>query len=247
LADAKRVLRSVGVRESKIRFSEAYKELGPDQANLGSVSLSGATFLSSFADHEQFTFAFTDSTSFDVVGDVTGTIGSGNTLELFTATGRFEVPIANWSGVAQAEDRVYITSNSDISDDDGENFIEDISKKINGELRRIFGDITTLTFMDSTSTETIPDDIQYAASRLTAYEIFTSVHAGVSIDEESPVRGWRKAAEESIEGYISSTPGVGPRWRSRDGLFTKIGVADVGEGEIDTEPIVAAKNKDFQR
>lgn len=247
LSEVKRVLRSVGVKESKIRFSDAYKELSAESDNVGTVSLSGVTFLSSFADHESFEFTFTDSTSFDVVGDVTGTIGSGERTSEFTATGRFTVPVANWSGVSQSGDVCNITSNSDISDDDGEGFVEDASKKINGKLRKVFGDLSSLSFTDSTSTDTIPDEIEYACSRLAAYEIFTSVNAGVSIDEVSPVGQWRKMAEESVDDYTSSVPKTGPRWRSRDGLLTEVGVKGVGEGLIDTEPITASKNKDFKR
>lgn len=247
LEEVKRVLRSIGVRESKIRFSNAFKELSNNPDNVGSVSLSGVSFLSSFADHEQFEFTFTDATSFDVVGDVTGTIGSGVRTSEFIATGKFTVPVANWSGGSQSGDIVSITSNSDISDDDGEDFVEDASQKINGSLRKVFGNLSSLSFTDSTSTDVIPDEIQYAAKRLAAYEIFTSVYSGVATEEESPVINWKRMAEESVNDYISSVPKTGPRWRSRDGLITKVGVPGVGEGEIDLEPTTAPTNKDFQR
>jgi len=245
LDDVKRVLRSVGSRESRIRFSEAYKDLKANGENSGTIFLSGVNFDSCYADHETFTFTFTDSTSFDVVGDVSGDIGSGTTKALFSVTNKFTVPIAKWAGSADAGDEYYITANSDISDDDADGFIQDARKFINAELARIYGGLDNVSFIIDPSEE-IPQPISYACIRYACYEIFSSVFAGSSIEEESPVKSWKNMADEAMEKYVSSR-GSGPRWRARDSLITDVGVPGVGEGELDIETVATSSNKDFRR
>ena len=245
LDDVKRILRSAGSRESRIRFSESYKDLKAKSDNSGNIFLSGVNFESSFSDHETFTFTFTDSTSFDVVGDVSGDLGSGTIQNTFTATNKFTVPSTKWTRIADTDDEYYITSNSDISDDDADGFIQDARKFINAELARIFGGLDNVSFI-SDPAEDIPQPISYACMRYASYEIFHSVFAGTSIDEASPVQKWKDMADEAMEKYKSSS-GSGPRWKARDSLITELGVPGVGEGEIDIKTITAAKNKDFER
>jgi len=245
LDDVKRILRSAGSRESRIRFTDAYKDLKAKSDNTGTIFLSGVNFESSFADHETFTFTFTDSTSFDVIGDVAGDIGSGTIQSTFTATDKFTVPTSKWTGLADTDDEYYITSNSDISDDDADGFIQDSRKFINAELARIFGDLDSVSFI-SDPAENIPQPVSYACMRYASYEIFNSVFAGVSLDEETPVQKWKDMADEAMKKYVTST-GVGPRWLARDSLITELGIPGVGEGEIDIKTITAAKNKDFRR
>jgi len=245
LEDVKRLLRTKGVRESRVRFSSSYKELKENSSNNGSISLSGVSFLDSFASHETFSFTFTDTTSFDVTGDMTGTIGSGTVIEIFTSVGKFTVPVANWSGSAQSGDICYITSNSDVSEDDGHEFIVDATRFINSKLQRAFGSLSKLSFTDSTSVE-VPDGVVYACIRYTAYEIFNSVFAPSSTDEISPVERWKTMADEALGTYLEGT-GDGPRWRARSSLITELGVEGVGEGVIDIEIVTDATNKDFER
>jgi len=245
LTDVKRLLRSVSNRESKIRFSDAYRSLQADSANSGTIALSGVTFKDSFADHENYTFTFTDSTSFSVVGDLVGNIGSGNRFDSFEAEDRFTVPSANWSGAAILGDKYYITSASDVSNDDGHDFIVDSTKRINARLEKIYGTLDACAFYDSTSVE-IPDAINFACIRYTAYDIFNSVFAGVSPDDVSPVRRWKVAAEDTL-GEYSTGHGKGPIWRSRPVSVDKIGIAVVGDGIIELDNLTDAKNKQYTR
>jgi len=245
LSDVKRLLRSVSNRESKIRFSEAYRNLQADNSNNGTIALSGVIFNDSFADHENYTFTFTDSTSFDVIGDLVGNIGSGNKLDSFEAEERFIVPSANWSGEALPGDKYYITSASDVSNDDGHAFIVDSTKRINARLEKIYGVLDSCAFYDSTSEE-IPDAINFACVRYTAYDIFNSVFAGVSPDDISPVRRWKIAAEDTLDEFLTGH-GKGPIWKSRPVMVTELGTAGVSTGIVDLGNLTDSQSKKYTR
>lgn len=246
LNDVKRILRSRLNRESRIRFSSAYRELKSDSSNSGTIQLSGVNFEDSFAEHETYTFEFSDTTSFDVEGDVVGEIGSGTVISEFTATDRFSVPASNWSGNAIAGDKVYITSASDMSNDDGHEFTKDATRYINSYLSRVYGNLSTLGFTDSTSEE-IPDAINFACSRYTAYFIFNSVFAGMNTAaDESPVEYWKTEADEALNSYLPGR-GSGPRWRSRAVRVQEIGIKGINDGIIEIDELSDAENKDYTR
>lgn len=247
LDTVKRLLRSIGaMKESKVRFSEAYKDLKPDTANSGNISLSGVTFSSAWAGHENFTFSFTDATSFDVVGDIVGSIGSGTTQANFSSTDRFTVSLSNWIGAAEIGDKWYIRANSDMSDDDGDAFISDASEYINSILSRKFDGISEIPFYSDVTVE-VPGDVAFACARLAAYEIWNSVFAGlIPPGEDSPVEHWKKSAIEALDSYIAGH-GSGPRWKSRDSLITEVGVEGVGEGIIEISNLTDSTNKTYNR
>ena len=246
LDQVKRLLRTSGEREAKVRFSEAYRDLKADEDNTGTISLSGVTFKDSWSGHEDFTFTFTDSTSFDVVGNVVGALGSGTIQSSFTSSGRFTVAASQWSGVANVGDKWYISSISDISNDDGDDFITDNTKRINAKLETAFGSLSNVNFYSSPSVS-VPDAIEYACIRYTAYDIWNSVYSGqIPPGEESPVEMWKRDAKEILEDYIAGR-GVGPKWRSRDSLVTDLGVAGVGDGIIEIDDLTDAANKDYKR
>ena len=245
LEDVKRLLRSLANKESKIRFSEAYRSLEPDSGNTGDIALSGVNFVDSFAEHETYTFTYADSTSFTVVGDVLGNVGSGNRFETFTATDKFSVPSANWSGSAIAGDMYYITAASDMSNDDGHQFLVDSTRRIDARLERIYGGLNNVGFYDSTSVE-IPEAINFACSRYTAYDIFNSVFAGLSSDEVSPVQRWKDSAESTLKSYLSGH-GTGPRWKSRGLEVTNLGVPSRNDGVQDLSELTDPQNKIYNR
>ena len=245
LDSVKRLLRSAGPRESRVRFSEAYKDLKADEDNAGSVGLTGVSFNSAYGGHEEYTFTFTDSTSFDVVSDVLGAVGSGERTSLFTISNTFSVPVANWTGGSVANDKIYISSNSDMSDDDADGFIVDARRYINAQLETSFGDLDSVPFLSDSSLE-IPEGIVYACMRYAAYEIWSAIFAGVEIDEASAVGKWKKMADSSVGQYVSGK-GTGPRWRARSSLITEVGVVGVGEGKIITDPLTNPSNEDFKR
>ena len=245
LDDVKRLLRSISNKESKIRFSSAYRDLKVDSNNTGTVSLTGVSFYDSFAEHETYTFLFSDSSSFEVEGDVVGYLGSGLTTEEFIAASRFSIPAQNWNGIADDEDKVYLTSASDISNDDGHQFIVDATKRINAKLEKKYGQLDNLTYYDSTSA-VLPDSISFACIRYAAYDIFNSVFAGMSGDDKSPVEVWKVDAEETLSEYIVSH-GRGPVWRSRPLRVDEIGVPGINDGIIETNNLTDAKNKEYRR
>ena len=245
LEDVKRLLRSSANKESKIRFSEAYRNLEPDGGNSGDIALSGVDFVDTYAEHETYSFTFTNPISFNVVGNVIGNVGSGTINDTFTATGKFSVPPENWSGTAVAGDIYYITAASDVSNEDGHQFIVDSTRRIDARLETRYGNLSNVKFYDSTSIA-IPEAINFACSRYTAYDIFNSVYAALAPGDVSPVHRWKLSAEDTLNSYLSGH-GRGPIWKSRDIEITKIGVPRVGEGVIDINELSDPKNKVYDR
>lgn len=242
----KRLLRTGGTREAKVRFSDAYRDLKSDEDNQGEISLSGVDFSSAWAGHEDFTFEFTDSTTFDVVGNVVGSLGSGTVQLPFVSTDRFTVSIDKWGGVAEVGDKWYISSISDISDDDGDEFITDNCKRINAMLERIFGSLSSIDFYSDPSIA-IPDAVEFACIRYTAYDIWNSIYSGqIPPGEDSPVEIWKKAADDAMGNYTYGH-GSGPRWRARDSLITELGVKGVEDGIIEIDSLTDSANKDYER
>jgi len=246
LDQVKRLLRSGGTREAKVRFSDGYRDLKSDEGNAGNISLSGVTFDDAWAGHEDFTFEFTDSTSFDVVGNVVGSLGSGTIQASFTSANKFTIPSSNWSGIAEIGDKWYISSVSDISNDDGDDFIGDNVKRINAKLEKVFGSLSSIDFY-TTPSISIPDAVEFACIRYTAYDIWNSIYSGqIPPGESSPVEIWKKAADEVMDNYTYGH-GSGPRWRSRDSLVTEMGVEGVGDGILEIDNLTDAANKDYLR
>lgn len=247
LDEVKRLLRSVSNRESKIRFSEAYRNLKADSSNVGTVSLSsgGIIFNDKFAEHETYTCEFTDSTSFSVVGDVLGELGSGTRTADLTLANRFQITTSAWTGGSVAGDKIYFTSASDMSNEDGYQFVVDSTKRINSYLERTFGSLSNVPFYASVSID-IPDGISFACIRFTAYDIFNSVYAGLATDQVSPVQRWKDSAEETLKQYTSGH-GKGPMWMSRPLEVNKIGVISINDGVIDVDNLTDSKNKVYDR
>jgi len=245
LTDVKRLLRSVITKESKVRFSEAYRDLKMDSRNTGSIVLGSVSFNDAFASHETYAFEFTDSTSYIVTGDVVGRLGTGAMTETFTLDEMFSVASSDWEGSANTGDKCYITAASDISNDDGHDFIVDNTKRINAHLEHMYGTLSSVGFYDSTS-EVIPDGVNFACIRWTAWDIFNSIHAGLFPDNESPVDKWKTAADDSLKAYLSGH-GAGPRWKSRVALITVLGDAKVGDGIIEITQLPDATNKQYER
>ena len=245
LTDVKRLLRSVVNRESKVRFSEAYRDLKMGSSNRGSITLKGALFSNAHSSHETYTFEFSDSTSFSVIGDVVGYKGEGVIQETFHIEEVFDVLSSSWSGLAEEGDKCYLTTASDISNDDGHDFIVDTTNRINARLESVYGTLESISYYDSTS-EDVPGGIDFACIRMTAYEIFNSIHAGSFPDDNSPVNKWLTAAKEVLDFYIAGH-GRGPVWKSREALITQLGNEKVGKGVIEIDNLPDATNKRYER
>jgi hypothetical protein len=223
-AQVKRLLRTA---TKKIKSSEAYRDLSYNTGNSGTVRLGSVTFLDSYVGDERFDITFSDSTAFEVVGEEIGNLGSGTVGVTFSCA-FFTIAPGNWSGVAQAGDVVYFISNSNISNDDIGEFITDSGNYINNRLGILFGDSTNIPW-EADLTLGIPGGLQFAAIRLTAHDIFSTILAGEDIDQESPVYDWYRRAEKAIDDFIKwyQTEGFTglARWRSRETIFKEIGIS----------------------
>jgi hypothetical protein len=232
LANIKRLLRTAN---RKINTSEAYKELGYNADNIGDIKLIDVTIEESYVGHERFTATFSDSTSFVVSGEESGYLGTGNIGSLFSCS-RFSIPSTFWTGDPETADVVYFVSDSDVSTDDAEEYIVDASNFIRNKLGELFGDSTNIPW-ETDLTLDIPDGLVFASIRLAAYYIFTSAIAGTVIDQESPVIYWYKEGLQAIEDFLAwykkETQVGAPRWRSREVLFTEIGISGLEEDVID--------------
>lgn len=197
-----------------------------NSANTGSIRLGSVDFLDSYVGDERFDITFSDATSFDVVGEITGNLGAGTRDSDFSCA-YFTIASSEWTGIAQSGDVVYFISNSNISNDDLEGFIDDATNYINNRLGVVFGDSTNIPWEIDYAVD-IPGGLQFAAIRLSAYDVFSSVLAGEDIDNESPVYEWLKRAEKAIDDFIlwyqkEGFTGVA-RWRSREVLFKDLGI-----------------------
>jgi hypothetical protein len=203
------------------------------------------SFSDAFAEHETYTFEFTDSTSFTVTGDIVGHMGSGTRTAEFLLANQFTIEASFWEGSADTGDKIYLTSASDISNHDGHEFVVDSTKRINAYLTKIYGTLDSVTFYDDTSVE-IPDGVEFACVRYAAFDIFNAVYAGMSEPGKEMVPMWKETANATLQAFVSGH-GSGPRWKSRISLITTLGVEKVGEGLIEIDNLPDATNKKYER
>ena len=219
----KRLLRTA---TKKVRASESYRELGYNSGNQGTVRLADVTFEDDYVGIERFEITFSDATNFEVVGETSGYLGSGSIGVDFICD-YFYIEPDDWTGVAQDSDVVYFVSDSNVSNDDIDGYIEDSSNYINNRLGIVFGDSTNIPWEEDWSLE-IPGGLVFAAIRLTAHDIFSSVLAGENIDQESPVYDWYRRGEKAIDDFIAWYQLEGivglPQWRTVDAIFKEIGI-----------------------
>jgi hypothetical protein len=247
--EVKRLLRTA---TKKVKTSESYRELGFNSGNQGTVRLSAVTFYDDYVGDERFTITFSDSTNFTVEGEIIGYLGVGSIGVQFDCD-YFVISPSDWTGTAQADDVVFFISNSNVSNEDLDGFIGDTSDYINNRLGVIFGDSTNIPWEWDWSID-IPGGLRYAAIRLTAYDIFSSVLAGEDIDQDSPVYNWYKRGEKAIDDFIAwyQTEGIvgTPQWRTVGVIFKEIGIGGLDpkifDGEIDTTT-GAVDNEDEDR
>jgi len=223
LVDVKRLLRTAA---KKVKTSEAYRDLGYDTNNSGTVRLTAVSFLDSYVGVERFEIIFqADSTNFEVTGEDIGYLGSGNIGSEFSCQ-YFTISPLQWEGTPEEGDIVYFVSNSNISVDDANEFILDQSIYINNYIGKTFGDTTNLEWEEDLGAEQ-PEILKYACTYRSAFYIFISVYAGAELDG-SPVTQWRSTAESAIKLYIANRDNEGiqsvPRWKSRQILANTLGV-----------------------
>lgn len=244
---AKRLLRVLSVsgnNQYKIRFSNSYTLPEAYSSNDGDGILIGLTSLrSDYAGAENWWLKFTSATNFTLYrGDSEAVVdGSGNTSASFTSTsGILSIAADRWSGSPQIGDRFKFTTDSNISDDDGDAFIEDADTILDGMM---------LEFMDSDIVPIrsgIPTLVQKASAYISASIIFTSVFSNLNTDQvPTLVRRWYNLGRQMVNLYIESVPGKRlreyvryGRFVSREPLIETIGITEAAgveglKGEID--------------
>ena len=253
LNDTKRLLRATD-SQKRVKFSSSIKSIDRGKNNTGTIFMtaSGITIDTAYAGHEMFTFVFSDATNFscvrtDPITRDTVTVGSGTVGADFTVADVLTVEDTAWTGTAIAADEVSFQTNSDISDDDGTAFIEDSQIFIdsmleeNGYMAFRAADDTALIW---TAADDVPKQIKFAAARLSAYFIFSSIfHVNRKAstpsrinteDMEKEVVTWLREAMYTVAQYIKkvqvSKVTTAPVWSAEAPLIQGKGVDGEGLG-----------------
>jgi hypothetical protein len=227
-----RILEPATNNQFKIRLSNSHTIPEVYSTNTGTCVLKKITTIKTdYVGSELWHITFSSPTAFTLyrgdglnVPDGTGVIGSS-----FTSTSTvITIAAAEWAGTPVATDQIKFRTDSNISEDDADSFIEDADEIINGLLSE---------FLDSTNvpfTSTIPTGIIKASTYYAANLIFTSVYATMNTDEVPQiVRGWANFARNLVNMYIESIAGKEirkysryARFASRKPLFDKVGVQE---------------------
>ena len=244
IEDVRRILRTA---TKKVRTSESYRELNYDRNNTGTVRLTAVDFLDSYAGTERFELEFSDSLNFEAVGEETGYLGAGDMSSTFVCT-KFTVSPSYWRGTPVTGDIVFFTSDSNISVNDANGFIDGVGAWINNGLGAAYGDTTNIPW-EADYGIAVPDALKYVAEYRAACEIFRSVYAGSELDE-SPVETWCGSAGKTLAEFVDwkETDGAqsSPRWISRDTFAKNLGVAGEGDGVMDVT-VDSEKDESYTR
>ena len=253
--DIKRVLRILNVSSSnqyKVRLSDSYTIPESYSANTGTGVLKGITSISTdFAGSEFWHITFTSATAFtlyrgesDNSSDGTGLISS-----TFTSTsGIITIGSTQWTGTPATGDKFKFRTDSNMSEDDVDEFVADADAVIDGLLNKQM-DLTSLPVAT-------PPLIKRASIYYAANLIFTSVFSNLNVEQvPTLVRRWKTFADDMINMYLESITGNNlrkyaryGRFVSREALFDKVGVDEVAgveglAGEIET--IDVAYDEDY--
>ena len=246
LDDVKRLLRVLANQSNnqhKVKFSGSYKLPKNYSTNSGDGVLTGLTTIrTDYAGSEFWHIKFTSGTAFTLYrGEDDNTIdGTGDTSTDFTSTsGIISINTGVWSGTPVTDDQFSWYTDSNISEDDGDEFINDADAIINGILQEMI----SVTYVPFTST--IPDLIRRASMYLGANLIFMSVFSNLDTEDlPSLVRRWFSLGKDFVTKYLESIPAAAQlyykrygRFASREPLFEKIGVTEASgiegfKGEI---------------
>lgn len=244
--DVKRILRVLnnsGNNQYKVRFSDSYSIPEAYSTNTGTGKLKGISVLTSFAGSEEWHIEFTSGTGFTLYRSMDTTIndGSGSVSAAFVSTsGIITIASAQWVGTPVSGDKFKFRTNSNISDNDAEGFIEDADVIIDGMASKLLK-TTSVPFT------TVPNLIKRASMYIAANLIFSSIYGTANTDEISNiVRSWLSFGRNLVTTYIESIPAAEhkkyaayARFITREPIFTKIGITEAagvegGVGEIDT-------------
>lgn len=256
--EVKRLLRILDVsgnNQYKIRTSESHTVPEAYSSNTGSGVLKDVDILNSYAGSEIWHVDFSSAESYVLyrgegtsINDGTGNISSDfeSISELIT------IPSESWHGSPANGDRFKFRTDSNISDADVDEFIDDAEAIVDGKLSEFIGS-DYVPF----DTDEVPRLLKKATTYIAANLIFTSVHSNVNTDQIPPlVRRWFNFGTDYITIYLNSIDGKNQykhlryaRFVSREQLFTKVGVAEASgvdgmKGEIDAEGVDADEDWD---
>lgn len=246
LDDVKRLLRVLSVSgntQYKVRFSDSYTVPKAYSTNTGTGILKGVgVALDTYAGSELWHITFTSTTAFTLYrGDGTDTSdGSGTTSSSFTSTsGIITITAAQWSGTFVSGDQYKFRTDSNISNDDGDEFIVDADAIVDGMLSE-FLDEDYIPYIATN------DSIKRASIYYSASIIFTSVFSNLNTDQvPTLVRRWYNQGRsfarlflESIEAKKIFKYSRYGRFVSHEPLIENIGIKEVAgieglKGEVD--------------
>ncbi len=233
--DVKRLLRILDVsgnNQHKIKFSDSYVIPEAFDNNTGDGILKGITTIkTSYAGSEYWHIVFTSSTAFTLYrGEGTGSSdGSGVTSSTFTSTSAvIIINSTQWVGTPASGDEFKFRTDSNISEDDVDEFLTDADAVINGMLEEHISD-SYVPFTGS-----VPTLIQKASMFISSNIIFTSVFSNLNTEQvPTLVRRWFNLGKnftnlylDSIAGRVQHKYARYSRFVSRASLFDKVGVAE---------------------
>ena len=249
ITEVQRVLRTNV--QKRVNFSGHYRNLGGEVDNTSAITLNAVAFYDDYARIENIELVFTDTTSYkvtfidDSVG-VRGSVSLGNATIYsdYTTSHGFVIGHDDWVGIAFTGDKVKFQTEVHMSKDDVYNYMSDAEIWVDSVLKeKIYQDTTTVLntlLFDSTS---VPVEVKFATTRLTAYLIFNDVFQanieGMQTTDPRilglyPVINWHQQAMSMLKRYIEIYVGQkiesGPRWISHERLFPSVGVKGIGRG-----------------
>ena len=248
LDDVKRLLsvlsNASGNNQYKIRFSDAYEIPKSFSSNTGTGMLLGISDIAtSYAGSEYWWIEFSSGTAFTLYRgeDNNSPDGTGSTSASFTSTsGVITIGTDMWAGTPQTGDKFKFRTDSNISSDDADEFINDADAIIEGRLHELI-DTDELDF------SVVPVLISRASMYQSANMIFAAVFSNLNTEDIPPaIRRYSTISSDMVKTYLGSLSGVrirkavkAPRFISREPIFVKVGIAEAQgvedlPGEIET-------------
>ena len=253
--DVKRILRvlsSSSNNQYKIRLSSSYTLPEVYTTNSGDIRLSAIkTIKTDYAGSELWIIKFASATAFTLYRGEGENFsdGSGITSSDFTSTSKIiKIASADWDGTAVSGDKIKFRTDSNISEDDADEFITDADAVIEGLLNKKM-DISSLP-------SSTPNLIKKASMYLAANLIFQSVFSTVNLDNlPAIVRRWRSFGVDLVSSYLEGITGMAlakyhryARFKAREPLFDKVGLTEADgiegmKGEMDASNV--SYDKDY--
>lgn len=250
--EVKRLLRIMDVEgnnQYKIRFSNSFDPVRAYQTNQGSGVLKSVTINPSYAGSELWHIDFGTPVAFTLYRGEDTTIidGTGNIAINFQSSSKvINIKTTDWGGIRVAGDKFRFRTNSNISDDDVAEFIDDSDSVVDGMLGKVIGP----DHVPFDNPNVTPKLIIKGSSYIAANLIYTSVFSNLSTDQlPTLVRRWYNFGRDLVNIYLETIGAKDirmfsrySRFLSRQPLFDKVGILETAGveglyGEINTRDV----------